>query len=168
MLNGVKICLVTYDRRQMVETRRQDDAIDRLNTAIKAYLTSIDRDELSDSDQRRLNEIIVFAMNIEQAGDVIDRSLLPHVAKRSKRGFVLAKEDEHELVRLTERLGANVNLAASLFMTDDERTAHRLAEEKVVFRDAETRATAAHVDKMRSADLMWFRPPLYTLIFCET
>ncbi|MBS0235331.1 MAG: Na/Pi cotransporter family protein [Proteobacteria bacterium] len=153
MLHGVKACLVTNDRRLMVETRRQDDVIDRLNTAIKTYLTSIDPDELSESDQRRLNEIIIFAMNIEQAGDVIDRSLLPHIAKRSKRGLVLANEDEAELVQLIERLCANVGLAASLFMTDDERMAHRLAEEKVVFRDAETLATRAHVDKMRSGRL---------------
>ncbi|MFT3731754.1 MAG: Na/Pi cotransporter family protein [Hyphomicrobium sp.] len=153
MLQGVKNCLVTNDRRLMVETRRQDDVIDRLNTAIKTYLTSIDRDELNESDQRRLNEIIVFAMNIEQAGDVIDRSLLPHIAKRSKRGLVLAKEDEAELVRLTQRLCANVGLAASLFMTDDQRTAHRLADEKVVFRNVEARATMAHVDKMRTGSL---------------
>lgn len=150
MLHGVKNCLASNDRRMMVKTRQQDDVIDRLNTAIKTYLTSIDPDELSESDQIRMNEIIGFGMNIEQAGDVIDRSLLPHIAKRLKRGLVLAKEEEAELLRLIERLCTNVSIAASLIMMDDQRTAIQLAQEKIVFRNAETRAAMAHVAKMRS------------------
>ncbi|MET0431232.1 MAG: Na/Pi cotransporter family protein [Hyphomicrobium sp.] len=153
MLQGAKTALVTGDRKLMVETRRQDDVIDRLNMAIKSYLTSIDPDELSEADHRRLNEIITFAMSIEQAGDVIDRTLLPHIAKRLKRGLVFAKDDQAELVGMMERLAANVGMATSLFMTEDQRTAHRLADEKVAFRDAEARATLAHVQQMRSGRL---------------
>ncbi|MET1047566.1 MAG: Na/Pi cotransporter family protein [Hyphomicrobium sp.] len=153
MLQGAKTALVTGDRKLMVETRRQDDVIDQLNMAIKSYLTSIDPDELSEADHRRLNEIITFAMSIEQAGDVIDRTLLPHIAKRLKRGLVFAKDDQAELVGMMERLASNVGMATSLFMTEDQRTAHRLADEKVAFRDAEARATLAHVQKMRSGRL---------------
>ncbi len=153
MLRGAKEVLVTGDRKLMVETRRQDDIIDRLNTAIKSYLTSIDPDELSPADHRRLDEIITFAMNIEQAGDVIDRNLLPHIAKRLKRGVVFTKDDQAELLDRIDRLCANVTVAASLFMTDDQSTARRLADEKVAFRDAENKATLRHVDKMRSGRL---------------
>ncbi|CCB66612.1 Na/Pi cotransporter family protein [Hyphomicrobium sp. MC1] len=153
MLQGAKEVMVTGNRRVMVETRRRDDVIDHLNTAIKTYLTSIDPDELNEADHRRLNEIITFVMNIEQAGDVIDRSLLPHLAKRMKRGLVFSKEDQADLIAVIERLCANVGMAASLFMTDDPRTAHLLANEKVAFRDAEARATIAHVETMRIGQL---------------
>jgi phosphate:Na+ symporter len=153
MLQGVKQVLVTGDRRLMVETRRRDDVIDHLNTAIKTYLTSIDPDELNETDHRRLNEIMTFVMNVEQAGDVIDRNLLPHLAKRLKRGLVFSKEDQAELIAMIDRLCANVGVAASLFMTDDPRTAHLLAQEKETFRDAEGRATMAHVETMRIGQL---------------
>lgn len=149
MLRSAKKVLVTGDRRLMVETRRQDDVIDRLNTAIKSYLTSMDSDELSETELRRLNGIITFAMNIEQAGDVIDRSLLPHIAKRQKRGLVFAKDEEAELLHMIDRLCSNVALAASLFMGEDQTVARRLADEKITFRDAEARATLSHVEKMR-------------------
>ncbi len=149
MLRNSKEVLVSGDRRLLVETRRKDDVIDRLNIAIKSYLTSLDPDELSRTDHRRLNEIITFVMNIEQAGDVVDRSLLPHIAKRLKRGLVFSKDDQTQLLESIDRLTANVALAASLFMTDDERTALRLADEKIAFRDAEARATVTHVEKMR-------------------
>lgn len=153
MLDGAKEVLATGDRRLMVETRRQDDVIDRLNTAIKTYLTSMDPDALNEADHRRLNEIITFVMNIEQAADVIDRSLLPHLAKRFKRGLVFSREDQARLSEMSDRLRGNVAIAASLFMTDDPRTAHLLAEEKVAFRDAEAQATVAHVEKMRLGQL---------------
>lgn len=153
MLDGAKEVLATGDRRLMVETRRQDDVIDRLNTAIKTYLTSMDPDALNEADHRRLNEIITFVMNIEQAADVIDRSLLPHLAKRFKRGLVFSREDQARLSEMLDRLRGNVAIAASLFMTDDPRTAHLLAEEKVAFRDAEAQATVAHVEKMRLGQL---------------
>ncbi len=153
MLQGAKEVLVTGDRKLMVETRRRDDVIDKLNTAIKTYLTSIDPDGLNEADQRRLNEIITFVMNIEQAGDVIDRSLLPHLAKRFKRGLVFSREHQAQLCEMLDRLGGNVGVAASLFMTDDPRTAHLLAEEKVAFRDAEAKATVAHVEKMQLGQL---------------
>lgn len=153
MLDGAKEVLATGDRRLMVETRRQDDVIDRLNTAIKTYLTSMDPDALNEADHLRLNEIITFVMNIEQAADVIDRSLLPHLAKRFKRGLVFSREDQARLSEMLDRLRGNVAIAASLFMTDDPRTAHLLAEEKVAFRDAEAQATVAHVEKMRLGQL---------------
>ncbi len=148
MLHGARDALAKSDRRLIEETRSRDDVLDGLNTAIKRYLTSIEADALNEEDQRRLNQILVFSMNIEQAGDVIDRNLLPHVSKRLKRGLVGA--DDHELAELMDRLVTNLRTAASLFMTDDARVARQLAEEKVTFRRAEREAIATHFDVMRS------------------
>lgn len=153
MLSGARDALAKGDRRLMVETRRRDDILDHLNTAIKAYLTSLDPDELSENDLRRLNEILSFTMNLEQAGDVIDRNLLPHAAKRLKRGLVFPPEAQAELISQMNRLGINLRTAASLFMTEDSRIARMLADEKVLFREAESQATALHFDRLRSGRL---------------
>src|SRR5262249_45368903 len=93
MLHGAHDALVKSARKLIEEPRQRDDVLDGLNTAIKRYLTSIDPEGLNDDDQRRLNQILVFAMNIEQAGDVIDRNLLPHVSKRLKRGLIKGESD---------------------------------------------------------------------------
>ena len=137
----------------LVETRRREDVLDKLNIAIKAYLTSLDPDELSETDQRRLNEILTFTMNIEQAGDVVDRNFLPHASKRLKRGLVFSDEDQSDLSTMIKRLAVNLKTAASLFVTEDPRTARLLADEKTVFRDAESKATASHFDRLRGSDL---------------
>ncbi|HEX4296460.1 MAG TPA: Na/Pi cotransporter family protein [Devosia sp.] len=150
MLHGARDALARGDRRKIEETRDRDDVLDGLNTAIKTYLTSIEPESLADVDQRRLNQILVFSMNIEQAGDVIDRNLLPHVSKRLKRGLVGTNGADAELAGLMDRLVTNLRTAASLFMTDDARVARQLAEEKVTFRRAEREAVASHFDIMRS------------------
>ncbi len=154
MLAGARHGLKKGDRRLIAETRRGDDVIDKLNLAIKSYLTSIDPDELGPHDHRRMDEILAFAMNLEQAGDVIDRQLLPHASKRLKRGLALTREQQEELVALMDRLIVNLRTAASLFMTEDPRAARLLADEKVAFRDAESRATRGHFERLRTSELL--------------
>ena len=153
MLLGVNAGLTKGDRRLLVETRRREDVLDKLNIAIKSYLTSLDPDELNEIDQRRLNEILTFTMNIEQAGDVVDRNFLPHASKRLKRGLVFSDEEQNDLSTMIGRLAANLKTAASLFVTEDPRTARLLVDEKAVFRDAESKATASHFDTLRNSDL---------------
>ncbi len=153
MLQGVNAGLTKQDRRLLVETRRREDVLDKLNIAIKTYLTSLDPDELNAADQRRLTEILTFTMNIEQAGDVVDRNFLPHASKRLKRGLVFSDDEKQALTDMIGRLSTNLKTAASLFVTEDPRTARMLAEEKAAFRDAEAKATASHFDRMRANDL---------------
>ncbi|ACK50738.1 Na/Pi-cotransporter II-related protein [Methylocella silvestris BL2] len=153
MLNGAIDALVQGDRKQIAGMKRLDDILDRLNTAIKAYLATLDHDELSQTDHRRMAEILAFATNMEQAGDVVDRSLLPHAAKRAKRGLSLPKASEAEIKTLMDRLIANLRAAAALLMTEDPRAARLLAAEKAAFRDAESAATRAHFEDMRMGRL---------------
>jgi phosphate:Na+ symporter len=153
MLQGVNAGLAKGDRRLLVETRRRENVLDKLTIAIKAYLTSIDPEELNPADHRRLNEILTFTMNIEQAGDVVDRNFLPHASKRLKRGLVFSEEEQRDLTVMIERLSTNLKTAASLFVTEDPRTARLLVDEKVAFRDAESKATASHFSRLRDSDL---------------
>ncbi len=150
MLLGAREALVQGDRRQITDIRRFDDVIDRLDTAIKTYLTSLHEDDLSEADRRRLDQILTFATNIEQAGDVVDRNLLPHAAKGAKRGLAFSKADEADLVAMMDRLIVNLRTGASLFMTEDPRAARLLADEKQIFRDAEAAAMRTHFERLRN------------------
>ena len=150
MLRGLRDVLEKGDRRQVSEVKRMDDVLDKLNAAIKVYLTSLDPDSLNDSDRRRITEILTFATNLEQAGDIVDRGLLTLVSKKIKRGLAFSKEGEVELLGMIDRLIANAPAAASVFMTGDERAARLLASEKEAFRNLESEATASHFAQLRS------------------
>ncbi len=144
MLQAAAEAFVADDRKRVAEARRMDDLLDRLNGAIKAYLTSLDPEALSAEDQRRIEEIIAFTTNLEHAGDVLDRNLLGHAAKRLKRSVPLPPEQAEELTGIIARLITNLRTGAAIFMTEDVRGARLLVAEKAAFRDIETAATEAH------------------------
>jgi phosphate:Na+ symporter len=150
MLQGLRDVFEGGDRRQISETKRLDDVLDKLNTAIKAYLTSLDPDALSDVDHRRVTEILAFATNLEQAGDIVDKNLLGLATKKLKRGLAFSKEGQAELLTMVDRLMANLRAAAALFVTEDERAARLLAAEKEAFRNLEATATASYFDRLRN------------------
>jgi phosphate:Na+ symporter len=149
MLTRVGEVLASTDHRRIAEVKRLDDVLDRLNTAIKRYLSSLDPDVLSESDLRRLSQVLAFTTNFEAAGDVIDRDVLGHLAKRLKRGAPLTDAEQAETRRLLDRLGATVRAAAAVFMNEDARAARQLAEEKEAFRDLEAAATRTHFAALR-------------------
>lgn len=140
-------------RRQISETKRLDDVLDKLNTAIKNYVTSLDPEELGEADHRRLREILTFATNMEHAGDVVDRNLLGIANKMVKRGVAFSKSGQAELLAMIDRLIANVRAAGSLFMTGDDRGARLLASEKEIFRTMEAKATDAHFERLRAGHI---------------
>jgi phosphate:Na+ symporter len=150
MLNGLSSGLTHGDRRRLLEARRLDDVLDRLNGAIRSYLAGLDAEAMSEADHRRAAEILNFATNMEHAGDVVDRNLLVIAARSIKRGRPLSAEQQASLAAALARVEANLRVAASLFVNPDERLARQLVAEKLVFRNLENAATSAHFAAMRA------------------
>jgi phosphate:Na+ symporter len=150
MLRSALEAIDQGDRKRVGATKGLDDVLDRLNRAIKVYLTDLDPDSLDDDDNRRLTEILAFITNIEHAGDIVESNLMAIAAKRLKRGLAFSVEGQAEIRAMLERLVGNVHTAAAVFMTDDARAARTLLGEKEVFRDLEARATEAHFARVRA------------------
>jgi len=104
---------------------------------------------MTDADHRRVEQVLAFAMNLEHAGDVVDKNLAALASKRLKRGLAFSREGQAELSAMMERVTANLRTAAAVFMTEDPRAARLLAGEKEAFRDIEAEATRAHFARLR-------------------
>jgi phosphate:Na+ symporter len=150
MLSGLRATLAGSSRSQIEAVRRLDDVLDRLNTAIKAYLLSIAPDRLAPADSERLAQVLAFATNLEHAGDLVDRNLLSVAARKLKRGVSFSAEGEAELIGLVDRLAANLRLASALFVSGDVAAARVLAAEKEAFRAIEAEAVAAHYRRLQA------------------
>ncbi|AUG54857.1 Na/Pi cotransporter family protein [Thalassospira marina] len=150
MLDGVGDALENGDRKRASETRRLDDILDHLNTAIKEYLTSLDAQTFDDRDDRRMREILIFTTNIEQAGDVIERDLVNLTSKRIKRRLSFSPEGQRELLDMLQRLESNLRSATAIFMNEDPRMARKLAKEKEMFRELEERTISAHFQRLQA------------------
>ena len=149
MLAGVSDALIRSERRRIDEIRQLDDILDRLNTAIGAYLAALDSDSLEQADHRRMLEVLAFATNMEHAGDTIERNVLAHASKQLRRGLTLTAEEQAGIKAMVDRLTANVRAAAAVFMAQDARAARSLAAEKRAFRHLETKAAEGHFRRMQ-------------------
>ncbi len=150
MLRGALDLLNRGDRKRVTETARMDNVLDRLDTAIKEYLTSLDTDALDDADHRRLSEILAFTTNLEHAGDIVEKSLMPLAAKRIKRGLSFSETGRQEIHDMLDRLTSNARAAAAVFMTEDPRAARQLLGEKEIFREIEARTTEEYFGRART------------------
>jgi phosphate:Na+ symporter len=150
MLQGTEAALQRGDRRGLAETKRADDMLDRLNTAIKDYIRGLDSDDLGEADTRRITEILTFTTNLEHAGDVIERNIISSATKRLKRGVSFPPDVQLTLEDALSRLQRNLRAAAAVFMTADNAAARALVAEKAMFRDLENNATQAHFTQLRT------------------
>jgi phosphate:Na+ symporter len=152
MLAALRGLFVSGNRRQVAEIRSLDNVLDRLNTAIKEYVVSIDPELMSEQDRERLALILAFTMNLEQAGDLIDRNLVRIVTRRQKRGLSFSVAAQDDLLALVDRLRANVRAAASLFVSGDKDAVKLLLAERDAFRAVEADAVAGHFERLRSSE----------------
>lgn len=150
MLVNLLQILKTDDMRLTSETQRMDDEIDTLYTDIKLYLTRLSHEELDDKDGRRWTEIITLTINLEHAGDIIDRMLQDIKEKKIAHRLTLAEEGMAELSEMHARLIANLRLGLSVFLTEDRRTAQQLVGEKARFRELERRLELSHLSRIAS------------------
>jgi len=149
MLRQARTALLSDDRKLVAEICRMDDAVDRLDEAVKIYLTKLTRESLNERDAHRAMEIISFSINLEHVGDIIDKNLMELAAKKIKRQIVFSKEGTAELESFHQEVCDNLKLAFSVFMSGDVRLARQLITEKATLRASEFAAAESHLSRLR-------------------
>ncbi len=148
MLIGLLDVIRTNDLRLAEELRKLDDTVDSLYSDIKYYLTQISREALEEDESRRWTDIISFTINMEQAGDVIERVIIDVEDKKIRPQRSFSAAGMTEITEMHARLLANLRLCMSVFLNGNVRDAQRLLEEKVRFRDLERSYSVTHLDRL--------------------
>jgi phosphate:Na+ symporter len=149
MLKQAMTALISNDRKLVAEVSRMDNVIDRLDEAVKLYVTKITRESLDDRESARAMEIIAFAINLEHIGDIIDKNLMELAAKKIKHRYEFSKEGAAELEAFHKRILENLKFAFSVFINQDVPTARKLIEEKTQLRAAELGSADSHLGRLR-------------------
>ncbi len=149
MLRKAMTALMSNDRKLAAEVSRMDNIVDRLDEAIKLYVTKVTRESLDDRDGRRAMDIIAFAINLEHIGDIIDKNLMELAAKKIRHKYEFSKEGAAELEAFHKRIIENLKLAFSVFITDDVKVARTLIEEKTQLRNLELAFAEEHLARLR-------------------
>jgi phosphate:Na+ symporter len=130
MLRRLLQAVTANDPDALEEVGRTGKALDRLQEALKAYLTQLGTDGLSQVDAKRHGVVLDFTVNLGHAGDIIERSLADAAGRKAKRGLVLTNEDEADFRAFLGRVLDYLQLAGSAFMTEDTRSAQTLLDAK--------------------------------------
>jgi phosphate:Na+ symporter len=148
MLSALGRLIKNQDRSAAEYIRQLDDTVDSLYKAIKFYLTKVSRSPMTEAESRRWTDIISFTINLEQVGDIIEKSANDLVGKNLDRQRHFSPAGLSELMDLHERLRINLGLAMNVFLNNDVQDAQRLVAEKVKFRELEMQNYEKHLARL--------------------
>jgi phosphate:Na+ symporter len=128
---------------------KMDNAVDSLHAAVKLYLARLANEDLSEDERRRAREIMTFAINLEHAGDVIDRNLKGLAAKKIKRQLQFSAEGFSDIAAMFLQTQENLKVAMAIFVSGDVGLARRLVAEKIEIRNLERRSIESHLGRLQ-------------------
>lgn len=148
MLRLLLQAITMNDPEALKELARNGSALDRLQAAVKAYLTQLGTDGLPNSDAIRHSQILDFVVNVGHAGDIIERGLADAASRKLKRGIVLPAEDDADLRSFHTCVLDDLKLAMASFITEDHRSAQSLLDAKRYLNVMERAVGRRHLSRL--------------------
>jgi len=149
LLAGIIHLYEDADEAKIAAFAALDDQVDNRHAAVKLYLARVTRNELSDEDALRTQELLGACVRLEQVGDIIVRNMLVHVRKKMELGLSFAPEGWRDLTAFHAAVLANARMAFNVLVSHDIQTAWQLVKEKDRLRDREKAISQAHFLRLR-------------------
>lgn len=149
MLADTITALRTNNERMVGRIKEEDDVIDRIYNQIKNYMARLTQEFMDPKEAQRYVQILMFSTNLEHAGDVIDKNLMPLVNKKIRNQVEFSTEGMKEIQHIHDLVLESVKLAQSIFDTGDVTLARRLLSDKEIIRQAEIKGFGTHIDRLR-------------------
>ncbi|MBU3731892.1 MAG: Na/Pi cotransporter family protein [Beijerinckiaceae bacterium] len=148
MLEAAMRYFKNHDKQSEKELKTLDDEVDFLQEEIKLYLVRLGGHHLEDEDRNRAFELILFTTNLEHAGDIIDKSLVPLARKQARLGVRFSEDGWREIKQMHAAVSAQLQLAMTLFFSRDLDQARHLVAAKDDIRERERSAMRSHLDRL--------------------
>lgn len=129
--------------------REKDDILDRLYDSIKHYMARLTQEYMDKTEAQRYMQILTFATNIEHAGDIIDKNLMPLALKKIRNQGRFSQEGFREIEGIHNGVLNSIRAAQTVLISEDLSLARQMVEEKEKIRKAEIEASASHIDRLR-------------------
>jgi len=138
-----------YNPSRLQEVSLLEGRVDLLQQEVKLYLSKLGPAGLNTEDSGRSAAIIDYAINLEHIGDILEKSLVPEIAKKGTQGLQFSEEGHAEVKTLFELTQENIRIAQTIFVTRDFNLARRMMELKVEVRKMEKQSAAKHLARLR-------------------
>ncbi|MEH7844675.1 Na/Pi cotransporter family protein [Rhizobium laguerreae] len=123
--------------------------VDRIQHAIKVYISKLGHDGLNAEEHRRSMGIVEYAINLEHIGDIIEKGILPEIAKKIERGLQFSPDGQEEISGLFAVTFDSLRMAQTVFATQNATLARRLVEIKEDVRRLEKQSAQRHLQRLR-------------------
>ncbi|MGD0061337.1 MAG: Na/Pi cotransporter family protein [Verrucomicrobiia bacterium] len=130
MLHDAYGCFQGGDETMCARVQKEDDKVDSLNNAIKTYLTRISEQALHSEESRREIDLLTFATELENIGDIIDKNLVDLARKKITLHVDFSKEGAAELDGFFQKVFESFEVAISAFASQDKTLAEQLIQRK--------------------------------------
>jgi phosphate:Na+ symporter len=130
MLQGAHEAFKVADSALCKRVQQQDDEVDVLNNEIKAHLTKLSEQGLTTEESQREIAVLVFATELENIGDIIDKNLMELARKKITLHIEFSKNGWNEVEALFQKVDENLEIAASAFASWDRSLAEKLLRHK--------------------------------------
>jgi phosphate:Na+ symporter len=131
--------------------KEQDNVVDDIYKSIKAYMARLSQSAMDPDEASRYVQTLTFSTNLEHAGDVIDKNIMPMALKKIRAQKSFSQEGLGEIEHIHNLVLESIRLAQTVFVSGDIRLARKMVEGKEVLRKAEQEAMTAHIDRLRDA-----------------
>lgn len=129
-------------------TAALDEEINRRHADIKLFLAALSETGLTQDEAREALQLTGLAINLEHAGDIVAKTLVPMAQKRTASGRKFSQVGLDELAAMHTRVLSNLQLAMNVLISGDAGAARRLMQEKEVMRTLERHSHQAHLGRL--------------------
>lgn len=133
-------------------TAALDDEINRRHDAVKLFLAALNERGLAPDEARESLHLTGVAINLEHAGDIVAKTLVPLAEKKAAAGRAFSDPGQAELTAMHGRVLANLHLAMNVLVSGDVESARRLMREKEVMRGLERDSHQAHLARLSAGN----------------
>lgn len=148
MLEDTMQVFRTNDEKLLDRIRDEDNTLDRIYSEIKSYMARLTQEFMDPKEAQRYVQILMFSTNLEHAGDVIDKNLMPLARKKINNQYSFSAEGLREIEHIHRLVLEGVKLSQSVFVSGDKEMARKLLASKEIIRKAEIEGMGAHIDRL--------------------
>ena len=129
----------------------REKKLDFLEYKVKNYLLQIGQQPLSDSQVPEVFAMITMSSHMETIGDIVNRNLLPLLAKKRALELDFSEEGKEELLRYHKKVCKQISRLEKTFSELDPKRAKKVMLKQEKYQNLEEEYRVAHLQRMHSS-----------------
>jgi phosphate:Na+ symporter len=148
MLEMTLDMLLSGNSDKAQEIARQEEKVNVLFKAVRAYAVDLTRKGVDDADLMRITALLRYTASLENVGDIICKTMLGIPDNMRREGKRFSEEGKAELDTLFRFLIGNTQLAAEVIMAWQSATAGILVQRKRDFKSMCHESSRRHIKRL--------------------